>query len=363
MTKVRIGLIGLGGMARWHIHQFGEVEDIEIAAVCDVSPQAVEETGDRLNIPKERRYARFQDLIADPAIDGVVSVTPNNTHADILKACIAAGKPLYAEKPLTRTYEEAVEVLSLYRQSPMPCMINFSYRNAPGFQRARKMIASGQLGRIRHLSVQYLQEWGAAPFGTPFVWRFDEGVTGTGALGDLGSHMIDLAQYVTGSNIEGVQAMLRTLIPQRPHPETREPVEVKVDDFACFAAAFGNGAVGVFQTSRNALGCGNQHEITVYGDLGTVHVSTLSDHQVKWTSVQEGVKGTFTEIIDVPPEEGLHPWRAFAALIRGEESEGCATLEDGFYNQLILEAVVRSHEAGAWLDVASLLPRPAAVSE
>ncbi|MFD2615433.1 Gfo/Idh/MocA family protein [Paenibacillus gansuensis] len=363
MKQVNIGLIGLGGMARWHIHQFEEVEALRIAAICDVSPQALEETGEKLGIAPEKRYSDFAQLIADAEIDGIVSVTPNNTHAEILKACILAGKPLYAEKPLTRTYEEAVEVVSLYRQSPIPCMINFSYRNAPGFQRAKRMMEEGKLGAVRHISVQYMQEWGAVPFETPYVWRFDESVTGTGTLGDLGSHMIDLAQYVTGSSIEGLQAMLRTLIPQRPHLETKEPVEVKVDDFACFNASFDNGAVGVFQTSRNAIGCGNQHEITVYGDLGTVYVSTLNDHELTWTSMKEDVKGTLTEVIDVPSEEGLHPWRAFASLIRGEEIQGYASLEDGFLNQLVLEAVVRSHESRAWIDIASLLPRPVAVSE
>ncbi|ANE46623.1 hypothetical protein SY83_10460 [Paenibacillus swuensis] len=354
MDEVRIGIIGLGGMARWHMQQFAATEGVRIAAICDVNPQALEETGDKLNLPADKRYTDYAALIQDPDIDGIVSVTPNNTHAVILKACIEAGKPLYAEKPLTRTFEEAVEVLELYRQKPIPCIINFSYRNVPAFQRIKRMIEEGQIGAVHHMFVQYLQEWGSSPFNTPFVWRFDAEVTGTGTLGDLGSHMIDLSQYLGGSSIQGLQAMLSTIIPQRPDPATQEPVDVKVDDLACWNGRFEDGSIGVFQTSRNAIGSGNQHEITIYGDLGTLHASTLNEHQVKWTSKKEGVEGSFTETLEIPSDEGLHPWSAFARIIRGEEVEGFASLEEGYRNQLVLEAVVRSDRDRAWVEVDDL---------
>lgn len=356
MNEVKIGLIGLGGMASWHIQKFSEVAGVRITALCDVNPEALQTESDKLGIADAHRHLSFQALIDDAQVDGVVSVTPNNTHAEILKACILAGKPLFAEKPLTRTYEEAAEVLMLYQQRPIPCMINFSYRNGPAFQYAKQIVQSGKLGRINHLFVQYLQEWGAPPSNTPFVWRFDERITGTGTLGDLGSHMIDLAQYVTGDDITELQAMLATIIPQRPDPGTGEPKKVHVDDFACFNARFASGAVGVFQTSRNAVGSGNQHDISIYGDLGTLHASTMNDGELIWIHPKEGEPGTVTETVTVQETGRLNPWRSFAGLLKGEPAPEFATLEEGFRNQAVLEAVVRASQSGSVVSVASLLP-------
>lgn len=355
-SEVKIGLIGLGGMANWHIQKFSEVSGVRITALCDVNPAALQAAGDKLAIADAHRHSSFQALIDDAEVEGVVSVTPNNTHADILKACIRGGKPLFAEKPLTRTYEEAVQVLELYRQRPIPCIINFSYRNGPAFQYAKQMVQSGKLGRVNHLFVQYLQEWGAPPFNTPYVWRFDEGITGTGALGDLGSHMIDLAQYVTGDSITELQSMLATIIPERTDPGTGRLRNVQVDDFACFNARFASGAVGVFQTSRNAVGSGNQHDISIYGDLGTLHVSTLNDRELVWIHPKEGEPGTVTETIAVQEANGLNPWQSFAGLVKGEPAAEFATLEEGFRNQAVLEAVVQAGKSGTIVSVASLLP-------
>jgi predicted dehydrogenase len=345
MKELKIGMIGLGGMARFHLSQLKEVPGVRVSALCDVSAEALADVGESFGVPESKRYISAEKLIQDPEVDGVVSVTPNNAHAAILKACIETGKPLFAEKPLTRTFEEAQEVLELYRRKPIPCMINFSYRYLPGFQFAKKFVKEGKLGRINHLFVQYLQGWGGVPYKTPFLWRFDEAVTGTGTLGDLGSHMIDLAEYLNGSPIAELQSMLTTIVPQRPDPRTGESKSVQVDDFACFHAKFEDGAVGVFQTSRNAIGAGNQHEITLYGDLGTLHVSTLNDREVKWTYAKEGDPNSVTETIEVPEEQRLNPWRSFADLVRGEQrqSDGFASLEQGYHNQRVLEAVVRSN--------------------
>ncbi|TFE31530.1 Gfo/Idh/MocA family protein [Cohnella luojiensis] len=340
-----IGVIGLGGMARYHIEQLGKIIGVRIVALCDVSKQALEEVGDKLGVAEDKRYDSIEALIGDAEVDGIVSVTPNDSHAAILKACIETGKPLFAEKPLTRTLAEAEEVLALYESKPIPLLINFSYRNGPAFQFAKEFVREGKLGRINHLFVQYLQDWGSTVKDTPFLWRFDEAVTGTGTLGDLGSHMMDIAEYVTGGRMVELQAMLQTIVPERKDPKTGEPVAVRVDDFACFNARFENGAIGVFQTSRNALGSGNQHEINLYGEAGTLYVSTLNDRQVVWTYPKEDGSGTVTETIEVPADKGLNPWQEFALRIRGEQQANpeFASLQEGYRNQLLLETVVRAH--------------------
>ncbi len=346
-SEVRIGVIGLGGMARYHMEQIGKVDGAKIVALCDVSERALEEVGEKLGVASDKRYSSIEDIIGDSDVEGIVSVTPNDSHVAILKACMAAGKPLFAEKPLTRTLAEAEEVLELFKSKPIPLMINFSYRNGPAFQYAKDFIRQGKLGRINHLFVQYMQDWGSTVKNTPYLWRFDEAVTGTGTLGDLGSHMMDIAEYLSGSRMTELQAMLQTIVPQRKDPATGESVSVRVDDFACFNARFEDGSVGVFQTSRNARGCGNQHEITLYGESGTLHVSTLNDRQVVWTYPKEDGSGTATETFEVSADKGLNPWEEFALRIRGRQSPNpeYATLEDGYRNQLLLETVVRAHLA------------------
>jgi predicted dehydrogenase len=356
IKQVSIGVIGLGGMARWHMERLGEVADLRITALCDVSPQALSEVGDKLGVREGKRYNSFEALINDSEVDGVISVTPNDSHAAILKMCIEAGKPLFAEKPLTRTYEEALEVLELYRRKPISCLINFSYRNGPAFQYAKEFIRQGRLGHINHLFVQYMQDWGSTVKKTPFLWRFDETVTGTGTLGDLGSHMMDLAEYLTGHRMTELQAMLQTIVPERENPLTGEMTSVLVDDFACFNARFDSGAVGVFQTSRNALGCGNQHEITLYGESGTLHVSTLNDRQLIWTYPKEDGSGTDTVTIEAPDNLGLNPWQEFVNRVRGEQAENksYASLEDVYRNQLLIEAVVQAHLSRSIVNIESL---------
>jgi predicted dehydrogenase len=347
MKETRIGVIGLGGMARWHMEQLGKIEGVRIIALCDVDAQALEVTGDRLSVPQDKRYDRIASLIRDPDVDGIVSVTPNDSHALILKACIEADKPLFAEKPLTRTFEEAEEVLQEYRRKPIPLLINFSYRILPAFQYARKMLREGRLGRVNHLFVQYMQDWGSTVKKTPYLWRFDEEVTGTGTLGDLGSHMLDIAEYLTGMRISELQAMLQTIVPERTLPGTGEIRAVLVDDFACFNARFSEGAIGVFQTSRNALGCGNQHEVALYGEAGTLRISTLNDREVLWTYVQEGTSDTVTEAIEIEESLRMNPWQEFVDRVRGDREPNTefASLEDGYRNQQLLEAVVKAHNS------------------
>jgi len=352
MEEVRIGVIGLGGMSRWHMKNLRGIPGVRITAICDVSKQALAEVGDELGLPAEMRMSDMEALIRSPEVAGIVSVTPNDSHARIIDLCIREGKPLLAEKPLTRTLAEADRAAELYRSSPIPMLINFSYRNGPAFQLAKRWVEEGKLGRIHHLFVQYMQDWGAAVKMTPYVWRFDQAVTGTGALGDLGSHMLDLAEYIAGDAIAEVQAMLQTIVPERPDPQTGEPRQVQVDDFACFHARFDGGAVGVFQTSRNALGCGNQHEITLYGERGTLHASTLNDGQLRWTYLTPDGGETVTETIDAPADGGLDPWAAFVGLVRGESRHPAyAGFEDGYRNQRLLDAVVRASESRSTMRV------------
>lgn len=340
----RIGLIGLGDMAGAHINGIkNHAPHMIITAICDVREAALTKTGDQLGIPPARRYADFRRLIADEAVDTVLSITPNALHAEIMELCLLAGKPFLSEKPFTMTMHEADKLRELYDRNPVPAMIGFSYRYTPSFRFVRQLLMEGKIGHVLHFSVQYLQEWGSAAFDTPFVWRFDKKATGTGTLGDLGTHMIDLAHYLFGP-FEELSARLQTLVEERRSPSTGEPVRVEVDDLACFQALMKNGAAGIFQTTRNAVGSGNQLDIAIYGDSGTIRASTEDPEHVVWIHRDAETGSRVEQRMGVPQSVKLSQWEDYARLMAGSPSEGLPGFMAGYESQQVLEAIVRSHE-------------------
>ncbi|NBD25448.1 Gfo/Idh/MocA family protein [Paenibacillus glycinis] len=341
MNKYRIGLIGLGGMAQSHIRWLAAEGRFDVIAVSDVNEEALAGVGDQLGIQTDKRYADFVRLIADPDVDAVVSVTPNHVHAAIMQACLEAGKPFLGEKPFTRVFEEAAPLLALYERRPSAGMIGFSYRYTPAFRYARELLREGKLGKVRSFSIQYLQSWGAASHDTPYIWRFNKDITGTGTLGDLGSHMIDLARFLFGEFRE-LSAQLETLIPERPDPATGGMVRIEVDDFVSFQARMADGAVGIFQSSRNAIGSGNQHEASIYGDAGTLHASTLNPDQLIW--IREEAPGQLARaVIDVPERCKVSQYADFLAMLDGAAPDGLPGFMDGYRNQEVLDAIIRSN--------------------
>ncbi|WP_337103085.1 Gfo/Idh/MocA family protein [Paenibacillus sp. YIM B09110] len=340
MNNYRIGLIGLGGMAHSHMRWMEEEGRYTIVAISDVNEAALTERGEQLGIPAGKRYRDFERLIADSDVDAVVSVTPNNVHAAIVRACLLAGMPFLAEKPFTRLFEEAAELLTLYEQRPVNGMVGFSYRYTPAFRYARELVREGKLGAVRSFSIQYLQSWGAVPNHTPYIWRFNKDITGTGTLGDLGSHMIDMARFLFGEFKE-LSAQMRTLVPERPVPATGRMVKIEVDDFVSFQARMEGDEVGIFQSSRNAIGSGNQHEVSIYGDTGTLHASTLNPDQLIW--IREEAPGQLVKaVIDVPERCKVSQYGDFLTLLDGAASDSLPSFMDGYRNQQIMDAVIRS---------------------
>ncbi len=343
--RYRIGIIGLGDMANAHIQGLSREANAVVAAICDVNPAALAEAGHRLGIPQERRYSDYRLLIQDEEVDAVISVTPNAVHASIMLACLEAGKPFLSEKPFTMHAADAELVKEAYEQlsSPVPGMIGFSYRYTPAFRYARTLLQQEKIGKALSFSVQYLQGWGSAVYEVPYVWRFDRERTGTGTLGDLGSHMIDLAHYLIGP-FEELSARLETFVHERSDVRTGEPRKVEVDDYACFQARMASGAIGQFQTSRNAVGSGNQLEISIYGEQGTLHASTLTPEQVVWIE-KDAESGEIVEKkLTVPWPLRLGEWTDFVNMLGGEAADGLPDLMAGYHNQLVLDAVIRSSE-------------------
>lgn len=354
MNTYRFGFIGLGNMAKAHVENLQRFSDFKLEAICDVVPESVDAFAKEYGIPTEKSYIDYKAMIGDPDVDVIVCVTPNHTHASIIKECIEAGKPFMAEKPFTRTYEEAKELMECFKQKPVPNMIGFSYRYHPQFRFVKELIESGKIGDVRNVFIQYLQGFGAVCMNTPMAWRFDKKITGTGTLGDLGSHMIDMARFLVGE-FEDVSGRMATFVEQRKDKKTGEMVQVEVDDFTAFHANLERDVAGVFQTSRNAVGAGNQHEAYIYGDQGTLFVTSNKNDEITWMHIDPETNSRVKEQLAVPQEKGVDQWDEFMKMLRGEKIDLITTVKDGYMNQAVMEAIVVSDQERRNVSISQVL--------
>ncbi len=329
-------------MAQTHIRYMKEEDRFDIVAICDVDSEAMARVGDQLGITDGKRYIDYKQLIEDSDVDVVVSVTPNNVHADIVEGCLRTRKPFMSEKPFTRIFEEAVPLLEMYEQRPVPAMFGFSYRYTPAFRYARELIREGKIGTVSSFSIQYLQGWSVASKNIPYVWRFNKDITGSGTLGDLGSHMIDMARFLFGE-FEELSAQMHTIVSERTDPITGSVLKVEVDDFASFQGRLTGDIMGVFQTTRNAVGSGNQHEVSIYGDIGTIHVSTLEPERLVWISEDESSRVSRTTL-DVPNRCKVTQYADFIAVLEGNVLDGTPSFMDAYRNQEVLDAIIRAND-------------------
>lgn len=383
--KVRIGMIGYKMMGKAHSHAY---RDIPFYFDTDVVPvlQAIsgrDEQGVRRAAEKMGWASVEMDwhhLVERDDIDVIDIVSPNNTHADIAIAAAKAGKHIICEKPLALSVEQAQQMLDAVNKAGVVHMVCHNYRFAPAVQYAKQLIQQGKLGRIYHVRATFLQDWLMDP-GYPLVWRLRKDVSGSGTLGDLGSHIIDLARFLVGEFSE-VVGMMETFIKERPlgdmdihlqgKVESSEKGEVTVDDAASFLARFENGALGVFEVSRFSRGnrAGNRFEIN--GEKGSVRwdMENMNNLHVYLEEDDPGLKGFRTvNCTEVEHPYGRVYWPAghiigyehtfinlLAEMMRGI-SKGISpnpNFEDGVRNQMVLEAVERSVRTGKWVNISDV---------
>ncbi|RYI98767.1 MAG: Gfo/Idh/MocA family oxidoreductase, partial [Actinomycetales bacterium] len=225
----------------------------------------------------------WRALLTRDDIDVIDICTPGNTHAEIAIAALEAGKHVLCEKPLANTVEEAeamAAAAAAAAKNGVRAMCGFTYRRTPAVAFARQLVASGRLGTIRHVRGQYLQDW-LSDENAPLSWRLDKSLAGSGALGDIGAHVIDMAQFVTGSKIATVNGLMETFVKTRPvggeqatlggsASADAERGPVTVDDAAAFTARFVGGAIGVFEATRFATGRKNALRLEINGTLGSL---------------------------------------------------------------------------------------------
>ncbi|WP_204517209.1 Gfo/Idh/MocA family oxidoreductase [Brevibacillus fulvus] len=383
---IRVGMIGYKFMGKAHSHAlrdlpfFFEPAGVPVLqAIAGRDEAALKQSAEKMGWSSYE--TDWRRLIERDDIDLIDIVTPNHTHAEMAIAAAQAGKHVLCEKPLARSVAEARQMRDAVNKAGVIHMICHNYRFAPAVQFAKKLIEQGRLGKIYHIRATFLQDWLMDPE-FPLTWRLRKEVSGSGSLGDLGAHIIDLARFLVGE-INEVVAMLETFVKERPlgemdqhlrgRPGNGQRAPVEVDDAAVFLARFDNGALGVFEATRFSKGnrAGNRFEIN--GERGSLRwdMENMNNLQVYLDGDEAGLQGFRT----INCTEVEHPYAAAywpAGHIIGYEhtfinlmlelcngiANGCnpaPNFEDGLRNQLVLAAVERSDQTGRWVKVMEML--------
>ncbi|WP_217145005.1 Gfo/Idh/MocA family protein [Streptomyces sp. AC627_RSS907] len=321
---LRVGMVGYAFMGAAHSQGWrtaGRVFDLPLnpvlAAICGRDADAVRAAADRHGWASTE--TDWRALVERDDIDLVDICTPGDSHAEIALAALAAGKHVLCEKPLANTVEEAEAMTRAAEEADARgrlAMVGFNYRRVPATALARRMVAEGRIGRLRHLRVTYLQDWLVDPK-APLTWRLRKELAGSGALGDLGAHIVDLAQYLTGERIAGVSAVTETFVRQRPLPAGAArglsagsadgtTGQVTVDDAALFTGRLTSGALASFEATRYATGRKNALRVELNGERGSLafdleRLNELSYHD----GTEPGEHAGFRRILVTEPE---HPY-------------------------------------------------------
>ena len=311
-------------------------------------------------------------MLADDTVQLFDNGGPNDAHAEPCIAAAEAGKHILCEKPLARNAEEAKTMLDAVNKAEVKHMVAYNYRFVPAIRQARNLIESGALGQIYHYRAVYLQEWILPHYNTPKIWRLDKATAGSGALGDLGAHIIDLGRFLVG-DMKSVSAMTRTFIKERPLEDGSGTGKVDVDDAFVAAVEFENGALGSVEATRYAAGRKNFNCLEVNGEKGSIrfNLERMNELEVFWVDDEPKETQGFHKVLI---SEGHHPWWEnwwpHGHIIGWEHSFihevthllDCivndkdvapygATFEDGYRAAVICDAILESAAAKRQVDI------------
>ncbi|MBT3165766.1 Gfo/Idh/MocA family oxidoreductase [Streptomyces sp. Vc74B-19] len=379
---LRIGMVGYAFMGAAHSQGWrtvGRVFDLplrpDMAVICGRDADAVRAAADRHGWAEAG--TDWRALVERDDIDLVDICTPGDSHAEIALAALAAGKHVLCEKPLANTVAEA-EAMARAAQDAQArgqvAMVGFNYRRVPATALARRMVEEGRIGTLRHVRVVYLQDWLVDPQ-FPLTWRLRREQAGSGSLGDLGAHIVDLAQYLAGEQLAGVSALTETFVKERPLPTAPSSGlaavsaagtgPVTVDDAALFTGRFTSGALASFEATRYATGRKNALRIELNGERGSLafdleRLNELEYHDGTGPATHGGFRRILVTEPDHPyldawwpPGHGLGYEHTFAhqardlvhAVAEGRSPE--PSFADGLQVQRVLAAVEESAEKNA----------------
>ena len=367
MRQLNIALVGYGFMGRAHSNawrQVGSFFDVPcepvLKVICGRNESELIKAAN--NFGWQEHSTSWEEIVGREDIDVVDICTPGNMHLPIALAAAASKKIIFCEKPLANTVAEAKQMLDAVRANGCVHMLCHNYRRVPAVALAHELISTGRIGEIYHYRGTYLQDWLVDP-DFPRVWRLEKASAGSGALGDLLSHSVDLARYLVGEITE-VSGLLKTFIPERPLTQSRTMAPVEVDDAALCVVNFENGAVGTIEATRFAAGRKNYNRFEINGSHGSI-VFNLERMNELELYFDEGLESGFRTVQvtgkGYPYMEGWWPeghiigyehtfTHTVLDLLKAVAEGGLPTpnFEDGVRNQLVLEAVERSAESRRW---------------
>ncbi|HEY2729254.1 MAG TPA: Gfo/Idh/MocA family oxidoreductase [Polyangia bacterium] len=365
--KLNVAMIGYQFMGRAHSNawrQVGRFFDLPLEpvlkVVCGRNQAEVEKAAGTLGW--DEAATSWQEVVARKDIDVIDICTPGDSHMPVAIAAAEAKKVVFCEKPLANTLADAQKMLEAVTRAGVLHMLCHNYRRVPAVALAKQLIDEGRLGTIRHYRGVYLQDWIVDPE-FPRVWRLEKAKAGSGALGDIASHSLDLARHLVGEIAE-VTGLMKTFITERPLPGSKTRAPVDVDDAALSLLRFENGAIGSVEGSRFAPGRKNYNRFEINGSKGSLvwDLERLNELELY---IEEGPNSGFRQVLAT---DGKHPyvsaWWPPGHILGYEHSfthtvhdlvQAVATqklpkpnFEDGVKNQRVLDAVERSSASGRW---------------
>ncbi len=376
IQEIGVGMLGYAFMGKAHTNAYKKLPYIiypppaipRLVAICGRNEEAVREAARRYGY--ERYYTDWREMLADGQIQLFDNGGPNNLHAQPCIEAARAGKHVLCEKPLARSAGEAQAMWDAVREASVKHMVAFNYRFVPAIRLARDLIHNGDLGEIYHFRAVYLQEWIVDPQ-FPYVWRLDKEVAGSGALGDLGAHIIDLARFLVGE-IRAVSAATRTFVPERPTPDGRGRARVEVDDAFAAVVEFQNGALGTLEASRFCPGRKNYEVLEINGSKGSLrfNLERLNELEVFWRADPPSTQGFHQVLVT----ESHHPYWQYwwphghiigwehtfvheiahflQAIVNNEDvAPYGATFEDGYRAAVVCDAILESARNGRRVEI------------
>lgn len=379
-TLLNVGLIGYQFMGKAHSNAYRQVGrffdlpvQIGMHTICGRNEAGVRAAAEKLGWAHVQ--TDWRRVVENPEIDIIDISTPGDSHAEIAIAAAEAGKIVFCEKPIGNTLAEAESMVAAVRKGGKPHAVFHNYRKAPAVSLAKRLIDEERLGRIYHIRATYLQDWIADPE-FPLVWRLQKEKAGSGTHGDLAAHIIDLARFLVGEFSE-VCGRLHTFIKERPlmgqvddrlgATAQKEKGPVTVDDASLFLASFENGALGTFEATRFAVGRKNYNRFEINGSKGSIVFNLERMNELEFFDNEESelTHGFRT----IQATEASHPYAghywpvghiigyehtfinliadALTAIHEGRPIS--PSFEDGWRNQIVLDAVERSHNLRGWV--------------
>ncbi len=379
MKRLQTAMIGAGFMGRVHTEGIRRLGNVEVAAVVGISAEEARGFGQSMGI--ERTTGDYKEVLADPSIDAVHICTPNVLHHPIAMAAMQAGKHVLCEKPLTVTSAQAREMVDLARQKGVANCVNHNLRYYPVVQHVRRMVENGELGEILIAQGTYSQDW--LLYDTDYNWRLEAKENGPlRAMGDIGSHWMDMVQHLTGLKISAVCADLAIFHPERKKPkfavetftgkklspEDYDSIPIDTDDFGAVLFRLGKRARGAFTVSQMSAGCKNRFQFEIFGtkagaiwnqerpdELWIGQRNSPNQYIIKDGSLIDPQAASYA---DLPGGHGegyddAHKQvfrRFYRRVADASAPEDYPTFAEGLWGMQLLEKVLESSVKRAWVE-------------